>query len=197
MVARLLIRTGKPSNFDLLKVISEYSLDFANFKMEEHAEPAHVGRGVGVDWVEKETFETEAEMKAYCAENSLSRGRTNHNIGRRFTYLICAHDGCKVKMRLKRKLLEEIYVLEVGDGSEHQHNDLEIAPDSLFVFFKFRPNFHGKIGQEFISQGYHIIRPIVRGGHHSTGVVKKLYFSFKVFLPFLKFFSLLKLWLRV
>ena len=61
--------------------------------MEEHAEPTHVGRGVGVDWVAKQTFETEAEMKAYCAENLLSRGRINHNIGRRFTYLICAHDG--------------------------------------------------------------------------------------------------------
>ena len=66
MVTRQLIRTEKPSNFDLLQVISEYSLDFANFKMEEHAEPTHVGRGVGVDWVAKRTFETEAEMKAYC-----------------------------------------------------------------------------------------------------------------------------------
>ena len=80
MVTRRLIRTEKPSNFDSLQVISEYSLDFANFKMEEHAEPTHVGRGVGVDWVAKQTFETEAEMKAYCAENLLSRGRTNHNI---------------------------------------------------------------------------------------------------------------------
>ena len=71
------------------------------------------------------TFETEAEMRAYCVENLLSRGRTNHYIGGRFTYLICAHDGCNVDMRL----MKELYVLEVGDGSEHQHNDLEIAPE--------------------------------------------------------------------
>ena len=109
--------------------ISECSLFLANFKMEEHAEPAHVGRGVGVDWVAKQTFETEAEMKAYCVENLLSRGRTNYNIGRRFTYLICAHDGCNVKMRLERKLLEEMYALEVGDGSEHQHEDLKRGPE--------------------------------------------------------------------
>ena len=63
-------------------------------------------------------------MRAHCAENLLSIGRANHNIGRRFTYLICAHDGCNVKMRLMNKL----YVLEDGDGSEHQHHDLEIAP---------------------------------------------------------------------
>ena len=83
---------------------------------------------VGVDRVAKQTFETEAEMRAYCAENLLSRGRTNHNIGRRFTYLICAHDGCNVKMSLMNKLHEELYVLEAGDCSEHQHYDLEIAP---------------------------------------------------------------------
>ena len=75
------------------------------------------------------TFETEAEMRAYCVENLLSRGRTNHNIGRRFTYLICVHDGCNVEMRLMNKLHEELYVLEGGDGSEHQHNDLEIVPE--------------------------------------------------------------------
>ena len=83
---------------------------------------------VGLDWVARQTFETEAEMRAYCAENLLSRGRINHNIGRRFTYLICAHDGRNVKMRLMNQLHEELYVLEAGDGSEHQHNDLEIAP---------------------------------------------------------------------
>ena len=32
--------------------------------MEGHAENAHVGRGEGVDWIVKESFETEAEMKA-------------------------------------------------------------------------------------------------------------------------------------
>ena len=68
-------------------------------------------------------------MRAYCAENLLSRGRTNHNIGRRFTYLICAHDGCNVKMRFMNKLHEELCVLEASDGSGHQHNDLEIAPE--------------------------------------------------------------------
>ena len=30
-------------------------------------------------------------------------------------------------MRLKNKLHEELYVFEAGDGSEHQHNDLEMA----------------------------------------------------------------------
>ena len=68
-------------------------------------------------------------MRAYCAKNLLSRGLTNHDVGRRFTYLICAHDGCNVKMRLMNKLHEELYVLQAGDGSEHQHNDLKIAPE--------------------------------------------------------------------
>ena len=28
------------------------------------------------------------------------------------------------------KLHEELYILEAGNGSEHQHNDLEIASES-------------------------------------------------------------------
>ena len=32
--------------------------------MEEHAEQAHVGRGVGVDWVAKQTFEIVTKMRA-------------------------------------------------------------------------------------------------------------------------------------
>ena len=32
-------------------------------------------------------------------------------------------------MSLMNKLHEELCVLEAGDGSEHQHNDLEIAPE--------------------------------------------------------------------
>ena len=68
-------------------------------------------------------------MRAYCAENLLSRGHTIHNVGRLFTYLICAHDGCNVNIKLMNKLHEELYVLEASDGSEHQHNDLEIAPE--------------------------------------------------------------------
>lgn len=62
-------------------------------------------------------------MRAQCAENLLSKGRTNHNFGRRFTYLICAYDGRNVKMSLMNKLHEELCVLEASDGSEHQHND--------------------------------------------------------------------------
>ena len=43
--------------------------------------------------------------------------------------MICAHDDRNVKMSLMNKLHEELCVLEAGDGSEHQHNDLEIAPE--------------------------------------------------------------------
>ena len=68
----------------------ESAIDSTDFKMEGHAENARVGRGEGVDWIVKESFETEAEMKAYCTENFLARGRTNHNIGKRVTYLTCA-----------------------------------------------------------------------------------------------------------
>ena len=102
------------------------SLDFTHFEMEEHAGPANVGRGVGVDWIAKKTFETEAEMRASCAENLPSRGRTNHNIGRRLKYLIYAHDGCNVKMRLMNKLHEELYILEIADSSELQRWFLQI-----------------------------------------------------------------------
>ena len=96
--------------------------------MEGHAENARVGRGEGVDWIVKESFETEAEMKAYCTENFLARGRTNHNIGKRVTYLTCAHDDCDVKMRLIKKLDQELYVLEAAEGFELCHNHLEIVP---------------------------------------------------------------------
>lgn len=61
-------------------------------------------------------------MRAYCTENFLSRGRTNHNIGRRFTYLICAHDGCNVKMRLMNKLHEVLYLLEAGKIAQQTRN---------------------------------------------------------------------------
>ena len=84
--------------------------------MEGHAENARVGRGEGVDWIVKESFETEAEMKAYCTENCLARGLTNHNIGKRVTYLTCVHDDCDVKMRLIKKLDQELYVLEADDN---------------------------------------------------------------------------------
>ena len=36
--------------------------------MEENAEPANVGRGVEVDWVAKQTFETEAEKKSFSSK---------------------------------------------------------------------------------------------------------------------------------
>ena len=96
--------------------------------MEGDAENARVGRGVGVDWIVKQTFETKAEMEAYCTENFLARGRTNHNIGKRVTYLTCAHDDCDIKMRLIKKLDQELYVLEAAEGFELHHDNLEIVP---------------------------------------------------------------------
>ena len=71
---------------------SESAIDFADSKIQQPAENARVGRGEEVDWIVKQTFGTKAEMKAYCAENFLARGSTNHNIGKRVTYLTCEHD---------------------------------------------------------------------------------------------------------
>lgn len=90
---------------------------------------ANIVRGVGLEWLEKQRFETENEMKAYCAENMLSRGRTNHNVGKRVTYLNCNHDGCVVKLRLIKRLDSEVYILETVEGFDHQHNDIEMAPE--------------------------------------------------------------------
>ena len=67
-------------------------------------------------------------MKEYCSENLLSRGRTNHNIGTRVTYIRCSHYGCEAKLRLIRKMDGEKYVLEFAEGFDHQHNELQNAP---------------------------------------------------------------------
>lgn len=60
-------------------------------------------------------------MKAYCAEHMLSRGRTNHNSGKRRTYLYCNHDGCNAKFRLTKKLNADAVILESAVGFEHHH----------------------------------------------------------------------------
>ena len=65
------------------------------------------------------------ESKAYCAANFLSRGRTNHNIGVRVTYLTCQHEGCNVKLRIIKKLDLENSILEHVEGFDHEH-DMEI-----------------------------------------------------------------------
>lgn len=68
-------------------------------------------------------------MKEYCSENLLSRGRTNHNIGKRVTYMSCSHDGCEAKLRLIKKMNGERFVLEFAEGYDHQHNELQNAPE--------------------------------------------------------------------
>ena len=65
------------------------------------------------------------ESKAYCAANFLSRGRTNHNIGVRVTYLTCQHEGCNVKLRIIKKLDLENSILEHVEAFDHE-NDMEI-----------------------------------------------------------------------
>jgi hypothetical protein len=74
-------------------------------------------------------FLTEAEMKEYCTENLLSRGRTNHNIGKRVIYLTCTYDGCNAKRRLIKKMVRNEFILRAAEGFDHHHNDLEIAPE--------------------------------------------------------------------
>lgn len=66
-------------------------------------------------------------MKEFCNQNSLSRGRTNHNIGKRVIYLTCAHEGCNAKSRLVKKLDEDRFILETVEGFEHQH-DIDVGP---------------------------------------------------------------------
>lgn len=118
-------------NWNVYTSESSYSVKSGSLSMDPNAdvENANVGRGVGLEWMEKQRFETEDEMKAYCAENLLSRGRTNHNIGKRVTYLTCNHQGCIAKLRLIKKLDADIYILEAVEGFDHQHNDVEIAPE--------------------------------------------------------------------
>ena len=36
--------------------------------MEDHTEPANLGRGVRVEWIAKQAFQTETEVKTYHAE---------------------------------------------------------------------------------------------------------------------------------
>ena len=57
----------------------------------------------------------------------LSRGRTNHNFGKRRTYLYCNHDGCIAKFRLTKKLNVDAVILESAVGFE-KHHVLEQAP---------------------------------------------------------------------
>lgn len=72
---------------------------------------------------------TEAEMKEYCTENLLSRGRTNHNIGKMVIYLTCTRDGCNAKIRLIKKMDRNEFILQAAEGFDHHHNELEIAPE--------------------------------------------------------------------
>lgn len=67
-------------------------------------------------------------MKEYCVSNSLARGRTNHNVGNRVTYLTCNHDGCNAKTRLIKFLDRDSFVLETAVGFVHEH-DIVNAPD--------------------------------------------------------------------
>lgn len=66
-------------------------------------------------------------MKEYCTRNSLARGRTNHNVGKRVIYLTCSHDGCNAKSRLVKFLDEDRYTLETGEGFEH-HHEINVGP---------------------------------------------------------------------
>ena len=51
----------------------------------------------------------------------LNRGRTNHNFGKRVTYLHCNHEGCNAKLRLTKRLLVDSVILESAVGYEHHH----------------------------------------------------------------------------
>ena len=91
--------------------------DFAGGE-EDFAGGEVKGRGFGVEWEEKEMFNTgkrvtdfnstdfslksigvtiiaDALLKAFCTEHGLTRGRTNHNYKTRVTYLNCNQDGCR------------------------------------------------------------------------------------------------------
>jgi hypothetical protein len=43
-------------------------------------------------------------VKAFCLEKGLTRGRTNHNLGRRVTYLECKELGGNAKTRIVQYL---------------------------------------------------------------------------------------------
>ena len=66
-------------------------------------------------------FSADEEMKAYCTEHMLSRGQTNHNFGKRRTYLYCNHDGYNAKFRVTKKLNVDALILESAAGFEHHH----------------------------------------------------------------------------
>ena len=69
-----------------------------------------------------------ALLKAFCTEQGLSRGRTNHNYRKRCTYLNCNHDGCDSKFRVIHNLYTNTYQLEMGVGCDHNHN-FQQAPE--------------------------------------------------------------------
>ena len=74
---------------------------------------------------------TEAQIYEYCAENQLSRCRTNHNAGLRVTSLKCAIPGCPKVNRLLSIFnpLEDQhpYQLQELEGQAHNHQ-AEVAP---------------------------------------------------------------------
>jgi hypothetical protein len=59
-------------------------------------------------------------VKAFCLEKGLTRGRTNHNLGKRVKYLVCKELGCNAKTRVVQYMEANVYKLETA--SEHNHN---------------------------------------------------------------------------
>ena len=68
---------------------------------------------------------TVEQVKEYLKEMRLSKFRTNHNFGVRFTYLRCSVAGCPYRCRLKENIDYggdiPHFEFEILTASEHNH----------------------------------------------------------------------------
>lgn len=109
--------------------------------VEVDAPAGDVGRGEGLDWTRSVTFDsgnlekihitstqpltykidltTDQQVKVYLEEMNLSKYRTNHNIGRRVSYLRCSFTGCPYNCRL---------IENIAHGDRIPHFEIEIVP---------------------------------------------------------------------
>ena len=124
---------------DSYQILMKYTMADA-----EVAEGVITGRGYGVEWEEREKFNTGNRLllyaffaqinrcihhcRCFCTKNGLTRGGTNHNCRKRVTYLNCNQDGCHAKFRVIKNLNTNIYQLKMGVGCDHNHNFLQ-APE--------------------------------------------------------------------
>ena len=54
------------------------------------------------------------EVKAFGLEKALTRGRTNHNLGRPITYLVCKEIWCNAKNRFVLYMETKVFKLETA-----------------------------------------------------------------------------------